>query len=47
VDPDDAPFVALAFAAACPLWTRDKALLNLAAVPTIKTEELAARLGDV
>lgn len=30
VDPDDAPFVALSIATACPIWTQDKALLNAA-----------------
>lgn len=46
VDPDDAPFVALALASSCPLWTQDKALTNAPGIPTITTAEIALLIRD-
>jgi predicted nucleic acid-binding protein len=45
IDPDDAPFAALALAAELPLWTQDNALLACADLPTITMHDLARRLG--
>ena len=39
-DPDDIPYVALALALKCPIWTRDKRLFGLAGVQAITTKEL-------
>ncbi len=45
LDPDDAPFLALALSTGEPLWTQDKVLLAGRQVPTVSTPELAKRLG--
>lgn len=46
VDPDDAPFVALSLASACPIWTQDKALLDAKDIRTVSTQEVVRLLGE-
>lgn len=42
IDPDDAPFVALALAKKCGLWTNDRRLRGQERVPIVLTKDLAA-----
>lgn len=45
LDPDDIPFVALARALGCPLWSNDKRLGEQAWVEVLSTPEVLRRLG--